>query len=379
MALCARDDESSLAIFKRRRGLPLPVHPCRQDPTRLYLPLKRSCVSESIVVSMGTELNLTLGALLIGVLVTAVGYGVTTTQTYMYMNRFPNDPRGLDTLHIALTWHMIYYYLILNFNNNSALESSVWCAVITVIVHCFYARRIFVLGGRNWYITLFILALSVLRLVECVEIFHLRTFEQIAKKTIAPVIVGLGAGTLADCVITASLVYLLRVHKSGLNPLDSMLDRITYWTVNNGMLTSVVGIAFLVTQFSPIPHNMIFLALHLLLSKRGLNFREAHRGRGLHTEGNSAIHMSNLFRGLHSTTSHTAAAEFTFGKEGQTSTIGSKGPVLPVHIVTTTTTDAPYNLENTSKLSASVAEELRSGLGHTAIELGDLSVDRAAE
>ena len=33
---------------------------------------------------------------------------------------------ALDTVHVTLSWHMIYYYLILNFDNRDALEDSVW-------------------------------------------------------------------------------------------------------------------------------------------------------------------------------------------------------------------------------------------------------------
>ena len=33
---------------------------------------------------------------------------------------------ALDTVHVTLSWHMIYYYLILNFDNRKALEDSVW-------------------------------------------------------------------------------------------------------------------------------------------------------------------------------------------------------------------------------------------------------------
>ncbi|KAI0776577.1 hypothetical protein BD413DRAFT_224131 [Trametes elegans] len=188
---------------------------------------------------MAGDLNVTVGALLLGVLVTAVGYGITTMQTYLYMSRFPKDPWFirwtvwslliLDTFHITMSWHMIYYYLILNFDNKPALDDSVWSfditivvtAVITVIVHCFYARRVFLLGGRNWYLIAFILVLSVVRLVfgciVTVKIFILKNLHLLPHKISAEVGTGIGAGTLADCVITACLVYYLREHKSGFN------------------------------------------------------------------------------------------------------------------------------------------------------------------
>ncbi len=49
-------------------------------------------------------------------------------------------------------------------------------------------------------------------------------------------------------------------------PYCQFLDKITYWTVNNGMLTSVVGLVVILT-FSTMPTNMVYLSVHLLLSK----------------------------------------------------------------------------------------------------------------
>ena len=37
--------------------------------------------------------------------------------------------RFLDTAHVTLSWHMIYYYLILNFDNRPALDDSVWYVI----------------------------------------------------------------------------------------------------------------------------------------------------------------------------------------------------------------------------------------------------------
>lgn len=40
---------------------------------------------------MGDTLVLTMGVALIGTLISAVLYGITITQTYLYFQRFPND------------------------------------------------------------------------------------------------------------------------------------------------------------------------------------------------------------------------------------------------------------------------------------------------
>ncbi|KAM5530902.1 hypothetical protein V8D89_015434 [Ganoderma adspersum] len=272
---------------------------------------------------MGADLNVTVGALLIGVLVTAVGFGVTTMQTYMYMARFPKDSWTikwtvwvlllLDTAHVALSWHMTYYYLVLNYDNPEGLEDLVWSfnvtvvvtAIITMVVHCFYARRIHILSDRKWLITVAILSLSMARLVfgciVTVRVFQIKVLKELSKKISGFVGGALGSGTLADCIITGTLTFYLQTHKSGYNTrTDNFVDKITYWTVNTGMLTSIVGIVVIIT-FSTMPHNMVFLAIHLFLSKlyansllATLNFRAAYHGRGVESDGSSMSGPSNF-------------------------------------------------------------------------------------
>ncbi|KAL1938072.1 hypothetical protein VTO73DRAFT_11901 [Trametes versicolor] len=338
---------------------------------------------------MGTDLDLTAGALLLGVLITDIGYGITTTQTYMYMTRFTRDPwfiRGtvwtllaIDTAHIAFTWHMVYHYLIRNFSNVSALEDAVWSfsativltAIITVIAHCFYARRILILGGRKWLLpALLILILSVMRLVfgfiAVVQIDNLKSFQLIKHGTLVTVVIGLSSGTLADCVITGSLVYLLRIHKSELSPrcalilLNSILDRITYWVVNNGLLTCVVGIAFLITQFAPMPANMVFIALHMLLSKlyansllATLNSRDSHvAGRGVDTvELNSAIIFSTVIQNAPSrntpSSGGAAATMFGVGKDAEAGATSQEAmPILHIAAPVATRVNTRYDAGN---------------------------------
>ncbi|KAI0640896.1 hypothetical protein C8Q79DRAFT_1014742 [Trametes meyenii] len=317
---------------------------------------------------MGSDLNVTVGALLLGVLVTAVGYGITTLQTYMYMNRFPNDPWYirwtvwslliLDTTHIMLSWHMTYYYLIINFDNRPALDDSVWSFNITVVVTLALSIIRLVCGSSESPLPLLPLLLQpALTVGHCgavvtAKIFVLKKLALLPVKIPAEVGTGLGAGTLADCIITGSLVYFLRGHKSGFNQLDSTLDKITYWAVNNGLLTSIVGIIVIVT-FSVMPTNMVFLGVHLLLSKlyansllATLNFRQAQRGRGLDTDGTSAVNISSMFARTPRT---DTAIEFgglsTIGKQSQ----GGVTSAPVVHVVTSTTTDADYPLQDMNK------------------------------
>ncbi|KAI0716550.1 hypothetical protein C8Q76DRAFT_411635 [Earliella scabrosa] len=268
------------------------------------------------MVQKREDLNVTVGPLLIGCLVTAVGYGITTMQSYMYWSRFPRDPKYikavvallfiLDTAHVILSWHMIYYYLVTKYADYAALQNSVWSfnvtivvtTIITMIVHCFFARRVYILGNKNWFLASIIVSLSTVRMVlgwyTAIRIFSLENLALLPVLLTPHVGSALGAGTLADCIITGSLVYYLRKHKTGFRATDNAVDRVVSWTVNNGFLTSVVGLTVVVT-FSTMTTNMVFCGVHLLLSKLyansllgTLNFRKAHAGRGMQDEPTTA-------------------------------------------------------------------------------------------
>lgn len=105
------------------------------------------------------------GAVLIGGLVAAILYGITTLQTYLYFMRHSEDD-GLtmkfvvaavwifETLHVLFVGHMLNYYLIVNYGVPSSLEYIVWSfpasvlanTFVLVIVQCFFTRKIYYRG-----------------------------------------------------------------------------------------------------------------------------------------------------------------------------------------------------------------------------------------
>ncbi|KAK0481170.1 hypothetical protein EDD18DRAFT_1113021 [Armillaria luteobubalina] len=81
----------------------------------------------SLVDSLPSVLGRTLGAIYVGATIAAVLYGMTIHQTVTYYKGYPNDSWHfrygvaflwvLDTLHVALSTHALYYYLIESFGN----------------------------------------------------------------------------------------------------------------------------------------------------------------------------------------------------------------------------------------------------------------------
>ncbi|KAK0207353.1 hypothetical protein IW262DRAFT_660514 [Armillaria fumosa] len=79
------------------------------------------------------KLATTLGALFVGATIASVCFGITLLQTVIYYKLNPNDPwifrysvallLIFDALHVALSTHGLYFYLIQSFGNYLALLS----------------------------------------------------------------------------------------------------------------------------------------------------------------------------------------------------------------------------------------------------------------
>ncbi|KAI6156388.1 hypothetical protein EDD17DRAFT_1626042, partial [Pisolithus thermaeus] len=76
------------------------------------------------------------GSTLVGGLISAVLYGITTLQTYVYYMHDSGDASTikfivagiwiLDTLHASFMGHFLYHYLITNYGVPASLEYIVW-------------------------------------------------------------------------------------------------------------------------------------------------------------------------------------------------------------------------------------------------------------
>ncbi|OBZ66842.1 hypothetical protein A0H81_13290 [Grifola frondosa] len=88
------------------------------------------------------EIDDLMGALLVGVFVACVLYGITTLQVFMYIQTFPGDPSFLkfmvalvwimETVHTALCTQFIYVYVIRHFGDHEFLATIYWNAGLIV-------------------------------------------------------------------------------------------------------------------------------------------------------------------------------------------------------------------------------------------------------
>ncbi|KAF7366848.1 MFS general substrate transporter [Mycena sanguinolenta] len=308
---------------------------------------------------MAVDLGLTFGALLLGVLIASTAYGLTIVQTYIYFDRFPNDDMinkitvwllfVLETFHTAISWHMIYYYLILNFGNlGTFLEQPIWSLSTLVIVthiieftrQCFYARRVFFLSGRSVIISMIILVLATIGAGFGIVVGV--RFDRTILASIHPTIYSWGVTSIvgltsADMVITVSSIYYLKQGKRGnYAQTESLLDKLMLWTGSTGMITSTISLAFL-GAFIGAPDALVYLALDQILTRvyvntllATLNFRAVLRGRAMEEDTNPTMHLSIM--------QSTPRGQYPGLDHQKSSTI--------VHVVTHTQSDGDVELGN---------------------------------
>ncbi|KAF8152106.1 hypothetical protein K438DRAFT_1987916 [Mycena galopus ATCC 62051] len=227
--------------------------------------------------------NPTLGALQIGTLISYALFGVTTMQLY---SRFPDDSHVLKVL-TAFVWvcevahrvcigHTLYTFTISDYGHPERLPgvpskslaiSALFDGLIAACVHGFFAFRIYTFT-KKLYIPCLIWFMAFLNLLGLIGIFiasmratswgsYLAQFEWLPTTTWS-------INVACDVAITATLVVVLRRQRSWAhNKTVALVDKIIVWTIETGMLTSVLSIVTL-ALFVTMTENFIWLAFHVL-------------------------------------------------------------------------------------------------------------------
>ncbi|KAI8980616.1 hypothetical protein BD414DRAFT_579485 [Trametes punicea] len=241
-----------------------------------------------LAVTRQKALEHSMGAVLVGSLIALFLSGAVWMQVFLYCQLYPRDRARiklmvfvvwlLDTIHSAMAITANWQYLILHFGDWDIIDNITWSAattvaltaLITFFVHCFFIHRIHTLSRQNWYITGALVALALVRLVSALvstsEMIRLHSYAQFVAKYDYVFTIGLSTAASLDILIAGGLCYLLRRGRTGFTGMDKIIDAITLYTIENGMLTCVTTVVSLICWVS-MPTNLIFLGLHFAISK----------------------------------------------------------------------------------------------------------------
>ncbi|KAJ7050347.1 hypothetical protein C8F01DRAFT_1179534 [Mycena amicta] len=212
----------------------------------------------------------TIGALLVGTLISYILLGITSAQVYLYFTRFPDDGMRMKLLvgfiwifemaHAGCIGHVIYYGAVLNYGNPASLEkmpvslglSVILASTITASVQGFFAFRIWSLAPTKFvrivpvlvWISAFVylIATAAASALEVSAASVPAFIDQYGWLLLVPWIINL----INDNTITISLVLLLlSTRTKGLNRTTALLDKLIKWTIETGMITSMFSIVTL--------------------------------------------------------------------------------------------------------------------------------------
>ncbi|TCD70863.1 hypothetical protein EIP91_001171 [Steccherinum ochraceum] len=233
----------------------------------------------------------TIGATFIGFAASSALFGVMCSQAWTYMNRYPLD-RPAYKLLVAFVWlielvdqafigHACYYYTVSGWGNPLVLlKKPVWSLILQVtlgaiaggIVKICFAMRVYRFSQRNIPCTAVIIILAVAQLVFAgiytVEGFRVKSLTEVdTLKVIGSLSLGLGVAT--DICTAAALCFFLRNLRTGYSKDDSLINRLTLYAINTGVLTSACSLTALIL-YDIMPGNFIFMAFYFVLTKHYL-------------------------------------------------------------------------------------------------------------
>ncbi|KAG1861753.1 hypothetical protein DFJ58DRAFT_725596 [Suillus subalutaceus] len=188
------------------------------------------------------QLANTFGALFIGVIIAAVLFGVTIVQVFIYFQTHSGTGITfyklvvilvwiLDALHLALIIHYVYFYLVINYANISALTEIVWsCKLQPVVVvlsifmdHVLYIHRIWTVSkGRSKVLAIIVGVAVVLAsglaiaIIWCMyQKIHVMADLDTIMWSVYMLYMYLGTVAFIDIFIASSLCYILATSRTG--------------------------------------------------------------------------------------------------------------------------------------------------------------------
>lgn len=240
------------------------------------------------------NIGATFGAVYIGATIAAVFYGITVLQTVIYYKKNPNDPWIfryavsllwiLDTLHVALSTHALYFYLIESFGRYLSFFTIIWSLPLQLVINMLiifgvqllYAVRIWKLGRHfhsilPWFIFVAIAIALGPGIYVIYNTYTLSSFLDISTIRVSIYVVfSTVAG--ADFVVAGSMCFYLHKGRSMTSFISTtkIIVGLMRLVVISGLATSACSF-FILVAYITWPHTLIFIAADFILPKLYIN------------------------------------------------------------------------------------------------------------
>ncbi|KAH9028628.1 hypothetical protein EDB85DRAFT_2291210 [Lactarius pseudohatsudake] len=214
------------------------------------------------------DIRNSLGIAFIGLLISTTLYGLTILQTWVYFwNYGKGDTKALklfvifitvtDTINIILGAYTIYWYLVLNFGDVESLDHVLWSlsaqtangAVALASLQILYARRVYVVSQSIICPILIVVLVAFsfcFAMLSVAKEFAIKRFSSFNTVRWIPC-VGLGGVAVTELLIAASMCWSLYRKRTGFVRSDSIVMTLMAYTINTGLLTSLLGTAAIIS------------------------------------------------------------------------------------------------------------------------------------
>ncbi|OSD06474.1 hypothetical protein PYCCODRAFT_1474612 [Trametes coccinea BRFM310] len=263
----------------------------------------------------GSNLDSTIGVVLVGLAVTSSLFGASTAQTVWYCKHYPND-RTFVKLLVAVVWtftvtHLVLYgatmwiYLVqqklVAFGQTALPWTSnlqILCnAFIVFTIQSFYVFRVMALSksvALTAVLAVFLLADLALAATLFVKSLMTDTVSDYIKLQAFDIALSTVTAT-TDVLLSATLVTLLVRSRTGSPRSNRLINKLMFYTINTGLMTSFCAvlslIMVLVSPATSIYVMFYYIGAHLysvsLLAT--LNARAALRAQAQNLENTAAL------------------------------------------------------------------------------------------
>ncbi|KAF8955132.1 hypothetical protein BDZ97DRAFT_2081100 [Flammula alnicola] len=228
------------------------------------------------------------GPQLIGTLFNWGLFGVLSVQTYVYYLNFPDDKTWhkilvygtfiFEVVQTALSTSVLYFWFATGFGNLidlghvnlSPIETPIFCGLISGVVQCFFAYRIFVLQRSYWWICIVIVLTAIAQTVGAIVSFKLQEYALFHENVLFPQSANLWliADPVCDVLISGTMLWLYyyRKRNEGHQHGTRILGRLVRLIVETNTLTAAMALASLILYVT-IPDGTVFIATTLILGK----------------------------------------------------------------------------------------------------------------
>ncbi|KAK7018319.1 hypothetical protein R3P38DRAFT_1297353 [Favolaschia claudopus] len=248
----------------------------------------RELLTSSTMPSADFDVDKTLGALLVGTLVSYTLFGLASSQAYTYFGRFPDDSRRMKAM-VGAVWlaefvHTIciaisiYTMVITNYGHpglpvrlpSSLITSTVIGSTVAYFVQSFFAYRIYALSRSLW-IPCICWTLSLFRLIPPNVVMLAYGIHQPIPEFLSDwgwLFDSVWAVSSAnDILIAASMsVLLYRRRTEGLKHTAAVMDKMIKWTIETGVVTSITSIVMM-AAFLSMRNNFIWMAIFIVIPR----------------------------------------------------------------------------------------------------------------